>query len=539
VVLVLAGLPILAQVPGSIEYAININSVLASVSSRHGKTALYVTAQFKILHGSEGKPVTELGPDERIVVEEDQRPVAELELFQPRTTSLTTVLAVDISGSMGRNHKIESARQAAGVFLDRLAPRADCGLILFDHKMRVTQGLAKDPARQAAHRAHLRELIQAAQPTGGTASLDATLRAIEMLHGVAGHKAVVLLTDGVDLNSTASLKEVVAQARKHDVRIYTVGVGEPGSQAPVTTVLVLDHSGSMARPAEAGDELTKIQALHRAAGRFVDAMRPTAQTTLLPFSSRVERPEPFSNNKAALKTRVERLDADGGTLLYDAAFDAIELLEAARPEGKRAVVVLTDGVDEAPGSRHRVDEVIERARETKVPLYMLGLGRPVELNEHVMQRMARESGGKYYHSSNQQALIDVFENLSIELHDDGVDVPTLTQLAEKTGGKYFPASDVSRLPLIYQELAEELQSNYTVIFPSRRSSHDGTARGIDIRVKRGDVLVSQGGSADYHVSGLIVPELDQRVYLGFLVFLGCLLSLPAGLRRLYRLYGGT
>ena len=363
----LAGLPVLAQGLENVDYVVHLDNILASVRERQGKTALYVTVQFKILHAGGDKTVTELAGDEQIVVEEDGRPVADLEIQPPQSSPLKAVLAVDISGSMARSRKIAEARTAAGVFLDRLSPRADCGLILFNHKMQVTEGLANDPVRQLAHRARLRGLIQVAQPTGGTASLDAALRAVAMLHGVPGRKAVVLLTDGVDLNSEASLAEVIARARAEDVRVYTVGVGKPGSQEPVTTVLVLDHSGSMAHPADAKDDLSKIEALHRAAGRFISAMRPTAQTTLLPFSTRVGRPEPFSNNKAVLKTRAERLVADGGTLLYDATYDAVELLEAARPEGKRAVVVLTDGIDESPGSRHRVEEVIERAEKPRCP----------------------------------------------------------------------------------------------------------------------------------------------------------------------------
>jgi VWFA-related protein len=271
----------------------------------------------------------------------------------------------------------------------------------------------------------------------------------------------------------------------------------------------------------------------------VDIMRPGARTTLLPFSTAVERPEPFSDDKAALKGRINRLQADGGTLLYDATYDALMTLQAARPEGKRAVVVLTDGVDEAPGSRHRVEEIIDEAKRAGVPLYMLGLGRPGEVNEAVMRRVADATGGKYFHASNQQELFNVFESLSIDLHDDGIDEASLRKLAEETGGKYYPARDVSKLRVIYEELADELQTTWTVTFPSRRSSHDGTARGIDVSVWRHGAPVSNVGQADYNVHGVVVPEFSTRVYLWFLAALAALLALPVGLRRLYKFYGGA
>src|SRR5207302_8482742 len=101
--------------------------------------------------------------------------------------------------------------------------------------------------------------------------------------------------------------------------------------------------------------------------------------------------------------------------------------EADGAKGKRAVVAMTDGVDNS--SRRRVDEVIERAKEGKIALYMLGFGRDRELDEKTMQAMASETGGKYYHAKNEKALMEIFENLSIQLHYDGIDETTLTQLA--------------------------------------------------------------------------------------------------------------
>src|SRR5262249_28618431 len=152
-------------------------------------------------------------------------------------------------------------------------------------------------------------------------------------------------------------------AQTAEVPVYTLGIGEPGKNEPVTTVLVLDTSGSMREPANDTDKKSKMAALHEAAGRFVDLMRPGAKTTLLPFSDRIDKPQPFSDDKGALKRAVAKLKARGGTLLYDATLDGVETLVAERPEGKKAVVVLTDGMDESPGSRHRPEEVVARAKE--------------------------------------------------------------------------------------------------------------------------------------------------------------------------------
>jgi VWFA-related protein len=540
-VLLLAAVPGAAQHSGAYAYKVEIDrdpetkkpNVLHSFREVDGKQGLYVRVQFKVLRTSDGAVATDVTKDE-IEVLEDRRRVQVVEISQPRSTKLTTVLAIDVSGSMSSHGKMDEAKRAANVFLDRLDPHTDGGLILFDHQMKVEMAPVRDPARYEAHRAALRAQINSAQPAGGTAYLDAAAKAVRMLDGIPGRKAVLLMTDGVDMNSTMTLEQVIALAKEAQVPVYTLGVGEPGSNEPVSTVLVLDQSGSMRAPANDTDKISKIQALHNAASRFVELMRPSAETTLLPFSSTVSKPEPFSANKTALKRRIGELQPLGGTLLYDATLAGIETLVASGRPGKKAVVVLTDGKDESPGSRNSDRVVIERAREAKIPLHMLGLGRPREINEAVMSRMAKETNGSYHHAENQQALFEIFEKLSIDLHDDGIDEKSLTALAEQTGGKYFKARDVSKLRLIYEQLAEELQSTYTLTYLSPRSKHDGTARPIDISVVRGGVRVSDVGTVDYNVEGVVVPEMDYKVYLVLLVLLGGLLALPGWLWALTR-----
>ena len=360
-----------------------------------------------------------------------------------------------------------------------------------------------------------------------------------MLHGITGRRAVVLMTDGADTNSKHTLAQAIEAAKIGEVPVYTLGIGEPGKNDPVTTVLVLDRSGSMLAKADETDKTSKLDALKRAANRFVALMRSNATTTLLPFSGDIDKPEPFTNDQAVLRSRIEKLKAYGGTLLYDATYSALETLEAGGVKGKRAVVVLTDGKDEAPGSRESDDEVIKRAKELDIPLYMLGLGRPEEINEPVMKKMAKETRGEYYHAGNEKKLLELFENLSIELHDDGIDEKSLKDLAEQTGGKYKHVSKISELQFIYEQLADELQTTYKVTFESNRSSQDGTARAVDVKIVRQGKVISTVGKVDDVARGVVVPQMSYQVYLVFLAGLGGLLAFPALVRRMHKAYGGT
>lgn len=527
-----------------IEYEVVIDKVLPPV---YRDQQLFITVQFRVKRVASGDLVTDLADE--VIVEEDGHRVATQEIYRPTSNPLTTVLALDTSGSMNESGKMEEAQRAARQFLDKMkldSPEAktDCGLILFDHQMRVRQPPAGEPRERLLLRKHLEKLLRHIDNTaarGGTAYFDAAVQAVEMLKDVRGRKAVVLMTDGVDLNSENKLSDVIDLAQRREVPIYTIGVGQPGKNEPVTTVLVLDRSGSMNDPADDVDRISKIAALREAATRFIRIMRPGARTTLIAFSDRVDRPEPFTNEKDELIERVQSLRARGATMLFDAIYDALQTLAADRAKGqiagKRHVVVLTDGID--TGSRHSVRDVVRLAQSLEINLYLLGLGRDGEIDNKVMQRMADESGGKFFHVKNRERLIEVFEQLSIDLHDDGIDENSLRELADKTGGKYFHASDIKNLHLYYEQLAEELQSTYTVTYPSRRSSYDGTTRGIDISIGRNGVRISNVASDQYERHGVVVPEMHPVVYLALLAILGSLLLLPAGLRRLYKFYGGV
>jgi VWFA-related protein len=540
---------LVAQQPSAPLYTVTPEKQARVLRDQQEQPGVFVTVQFTIRRAVDEQLATDVAKDE-IVVTEDGRRITELDLQEPGAIQpLTIVLALDTSGSMSADNKLTDAQAAARLFLDTLHERVDCGLILFDHRMRAVEppvgsrsvGKPLPPETKSqqmkAQRDRLRKHIDAARAGGGTAYLDATLQAVEMLRNVPGRKAILLMTDGVDLNSKATIGEVVQAAQKANVRIYTVGVGEPGKADPVTSVLVLDHSGSMTEPADGRSKTPKIAALHRAASRFVETMRPGARTSLLPFSNVAELPGPFLASKDALKRGIQRLTPEGETALFDAVFSAVATLEAGCPDGKRAVIALTDGIDNC--SRRRVEEVIERAKEAGVPLHMLGLGRPGQLDEAVMKRMAKATGGEYFHANSEDQLIEIFEDLSIKLHDDGFDRESLELLARQTFGKFYHARQASDLRFQFREISEELQTTYTATFKSRRPVHDGTSRGIDISVVRAGVRVSNVASTDYAVHGVVVPKMEQGVYLALLAFLGALLALPPGVRRLYKFYGGS
>jgi hypothetical protein len=195
---------------------------------------------------------------------------------------------------------------------------------------------------------------------------------------------------------------------------------------------------------------------------------------------------------------------------------------------------MTDGFDNT--SRRHVEEVIERAKEARIPLYMLAFGRDNEIDDATMRQMANATGGKYFHAKNKDALLEIFENLAILLHDDGIDEVALKQIAKETGGQYFPAKNVAELKLILAQVTQNIQrESYEIVFESLVPRADGTQRDVTLKlVRRGaggadEVLNKQTSS--YQVRGLVVAEMDHFVYLLLLAAIGGLIALPALLRK--------
>jgi VWFA-related protein len=559
--LALAVLPALGQPRSAMPFEIVFDPSrdVQEVGTGDGK-GLQFFVSFKVIR-HKGAPEAK---DYKIVIEEDGREVARFDVPPPAKApeELSAVLAIDISGSMEKeipvlkkdNRRIDQARVAATSFLQRLMPKAECGLILFDHEIRP-----EETVKPTLDRGPLLKIIKEMEPRGGTAYLKAAKQGVEMLANLKASKgkekkrAVVIMTDGIDLNSERDpaakerLDDVIDLAKKKNVQIYTIGIGEPGTGKPVISMLVLDHSQSMELPADDNDKRPKIEALHKAASRFVTIMPTHARTSILAFGSTVDAPGEFSNDAEKLRKTINALTPKGETAMLDAAYDAVATLAAYPTDGHRAVVVMTDGIDNS--SRRRPEDVIQRAREANISLHMLAFGRDKEMAQAKpdMERIARETKGTFHHARNEKDLIRIFEDMSMALHDDGIDVDSLTKLAVKTGGRYYHARDIQSLKLMLDEVSKELQQEkpYTHTFSSLRG-YDGTVHRISVKLVREVVQIGANNQqikvdetveqkiSDQAVRGVVVAEMNPFVYLGFLVVLGMMLAVPMTLGRLWR-----
>ncbi|MBV9149509.1 MAG: VWA domain-containing protein [Candidatus Eremiobacteraeota bacterium] len=131
------------------------------------------------------------------------------------------IVCIDTSGSMSSTDvqptRWDAARNATRAFIERLPSGTKVGVITFSSNANLIQAPTAD--RDAARAA----LDRVPAAGGATAIGDALTLASQELPA-SGHRAVVLMTDGVNNRGEDPLQAANALAARH-VPIYTVGIG--------------------------------------------------------------------------------------------------------------------------------------------------------------------------------------------------------------------------------------------------------------------------------------------------------------------------
>ena len=254
-------------------------------------------------------------------------------------------------------------------------------------------------------------------------SLELAIRDVNRQHVDVAMEDLVVIEDGVE-QTVEAFQEALA---------------------PVSIVLVLDSSGSMRQDAEA---------LQEAARSFVAALRPQDSLAVMTFADRPVLVHDLTKDREVSLEAIAQYQAVGGTALYDALAESLERLKQV--EGRRVVVVMTDGRDEnnpgtAPGSVRTFEQVLGTLKEADTTVYGIGLGPKVDRGP--LEMVAKGSGGE----------------------------------------AYFPV-DVASLAAEFQRALEDLRRRYVISYTSTNPLRDGKWRTVEIRtVREGIVIESKGG----------------------------------------------
>ncbi len=146
--------------------------------------------------------------------------------FNAERVPVSLGLVVDTSGSM-EGEKWVAARQALNRFLFQLLDRNDeVFLYRFDNQPELIEGWTTDRERIATGLARIR-------PRGATSLYDAVAAALPLAQtGRHRKKAIVVISDGNDTNSRATVREIKSMIRSTEVLAYAIGIDSQGTTSP-------------------------------------------------------------------------------------------------------------------------------------------------------------------------------------------------------------------------------------------------------------------------------------------------------------------
>jgi Ca-activated chloride channel family protein len=199
-------------------------------------------------------------------------------------------------------------------------------------------------------------------------------------------------------------------------------------ESPVSLALLVDVSGSM-------DVADNQAAAKNAAHHVVSWLRPGVdEAAVFAFDTSLVELRPFTGNVAEVTAAFDHLKPFGATSLRDAiAATARRVVERGRM--RRAVVVLTDGVDTA--SRLSGSEVAAIASSIDVPVYIVAVVSPLD------------------HPG---------DTLSVQSPNERELTGPLTQLAEATGGMLSVVSVPAHASATARQIVTELRQQYLIAF---------------------------------------------------------------------------
>jgi Ca-activated chloride channel family protein len=238
---------------------------------------------------------------------------------------------------------------------------------------------------------------------------------------------------------------------KVDTSVVELDTFERDDSAPVSFAFLLDTSGSM-------QVANKIETAKNAIRSIIRARKPGDDFALFAFSEGgVRLVADFSADPSRLLRDLYGLEASGKTALFDAVAATPSKMVKGK-NGKRAMVLLTDGVDNA--SEMNAARMAEILQQVSVPVYTVGL-----------------KNGSFGRISDK-----VGEQLSVD---------NLKMLATSSGGKMFLLSGEEDPRPMAGQIAAEVRKQYLLGFtPSGRG---------DVRYRIVFVSVAKPGRWDVRV----------------------------------------
>jgi VWFA-related protein len=268
-------------------------------------------------------------------------------------------------------------------------------------------------------------------------------------------------TNLVSLNVSiyaTKLRTEVAKLEQKDFTITENGHPQEISffattEVPFDLVLLLDLSGSTA---------DKRDLIRKSTKKFIEAARPTDRIAIVTFADDFWIVSPLTMDRERLFSAAKQISGGGGSRVWDALeFTLDQVLGSATSPRRRAVVFMTDGVDNAlqggtAGSTISYADLLESVRKHDaliVPIYL-------DTEDWDRDSFLGDMGHRAYENARN----------------------TLGVLAFESGGLYYRARKVEDLNGVYEQVIEDLSKVYSLGYRSTNQKRDGSWRTVNIEI---------------------------------------------------------
>jgi Ca-activated chloride channel homolog len=176
---------------------------------------------------------------------------------------------------------------------------------------------------------------------------------------------------------------------------------------PVAMGVVIDNSGSMRE---------KRDKVNKAALNLVRSSNPQDQVFVVNFNDEYYLDQPFTNNINLLKEALEKVEARGGTALYDAIVASADYMKRNARLQKKVIFVVTDGEDNA--SRETLEEAIRRLQDENGPaVYAIGLlgEERARRARRALEAIAQKTGGIAFFPHTTDDVDEISSNVAHDI----------------------------------------------------------------------------------------------------------------------------
>jgi VWFA-related protein len=233
---------------------------------------------------------------------------------------------------------------------------------------------------------------------------------------------------------------------------------------PFSVALMADTSASMRFNREE---------IKNSAQAFIDTAGPADRLMIVSFDNRVFIHSEFTADRGRLQSAAYSMRGGEGTRLYD-ALDLVFLDRLNQIQGRKAIVLMTDGVDTRSLLADSAGALVA-VEESNILVYAIQYDTRSENN---LRPPADASGWMIVPA-------DARQNDERYLRADGF----LYNLSVASGGELILAESITNLKAIFAHIADELRFQYMLCYYPQNQNHDGSFHKIRVEVDRPDVAI--------------------------------------------------